>query len=96
MLKNSIIDDETGESLEYRHLIKLDKHKKTWVKYFANDMGCLTKGVGYIVKGVDAIFSLVHDKISTDRRKDVTYGQIVYNYRPETMNLTRQELWQGA
>ena len=27
ILDNSIINDETGESLEYRHLIKNDKHK---------------------------------------------------------------------
>ena len=34
MLANSIINDETGYSLEYRHLIKIDKQKNTWVEYF--------------------------------------------------------------
>ena len=31
ILENSIVDDEKGDSLEYRHLIKRDKPKKTWV-----------------------------------------------------------------
>ena len=82
MMENSIIDYETGGSLEYRHLIKLDKHKNIWVKYFANELGGLAQVVGYSVKGADTIFSLENEKIPTDRRKDVTYFQIVCNYRP--------------
>ena len=38
MVSKSIIDDETGESLEYRHIINRDKHKNTLVIYFANDL----------------------------------------------------------
>ena len=41
IMERSIVDDEKGESLEYRHLIKFDRHKKIWVKYFANELGCL-------------------------------------------------------
>ena len=31
ILEKSIIDDEIGDSLEYRHLIRRDKHKNTWL-----------------------------------------------------------------
>ena len=57
-MEKSIIDDETGYSLEYRQLIKRDKHKMIWVKYFANELGCLAQEVGDIVKGNNTIFSL--------------------------------------
>ena len=77
MLLNSIIDDEIGESLEYRHRIKRDKHKNIWVKYFANELGRLAQGVGDILKGTNTIFFLAHEKMPTYRRKDVTYGQNV-------------------
>ena len=77
MLTNSIIDYETGGSLEYRHLIKLDKHKNTWVECFSNELGRLAQGVRYSVKGTDTIFSLAHEKIPTYRTKDVTYFQTV-------------------
>ena len=60
MLATSIIDDETGESLEYRHIIKRDKHKKIWVKYFSNELGHMAQGVGDRLKGTNTIFSLAH------------------------------------
>ena len=72
MLYNSIIDDETGDSLEYRHLIKCDKHNKTWAKYFSNEVRRLTQGVRYRVKGTKTIFVLSHKTIPTDNRKDAT------------------------
>ena len=68
MLTNSIIDDEKGDSLEYRRIIKHDKHKNIWVKYFVEELV-----VGDIVQGTKTILSLVHEKISTDRIKDFIY-----------------------
>ena len=60
ILENSIIDDETGELIEFIHLIKRDKYKNTWVKYLANDLGCLAQGVVERVKGIETIFFLAH------------------------------------
>ena len=59
-LSKSIIHDETGKSLEYRHIIKQNKYKETWVKYFPHALGCLTKRVGYGVYGNGTIFYLAH------------------------------------
>ena len=78
MLTNSIIDDGTGGLLEYRLLIKKDKHKKTWVIYFSYDLV-----VGDRVQRTNNKLSLAHDKISTDMIKDVIYGQSACNYRPQ-------------
>ena len=32
----AIINDETGKSLEFRHLIKMDKYCDIWMKSFTN------------------------------------------------------------
>jgi hypothetical protein len=35
----SIINPDTGATMEYRHLIKSDKHKAAWAHSFANELG---------------------------------------------------------
>ena len=37
----AIIDDEIGKSLEFFHLIKMDKYRETWMKSFTNELGSL-------------------------------------------------------
>ena len=61
ILANLIIDEETGDSLEYRHLIKCDKYKNTRVQYFADELGRLAQGVVDRVKGTRNIFSMAHE-----------------------------------
>ena len=34
----AIIDHETGKALEYRDLIKIDKHRDTWSKSLVNEI----------------------------------------------------------
>ena len=40
-----MLDEKTGELLEYRHLIKRPKHKKTWGYSFGNEIGRLAQGM---------------------------------------------------
>ena len=63
MLANSTIDDRKKDQLEYIHLVKHNKHKKTWVKYFPNKLVRLAQGVGERLKGATIIFSLAHEKL---------------------------------
>ena len=65
------------------------------MKHFSNELRHLAQGVGYILKVFDAIFSLAHEKIPTDRTKDVTYSQIVSIADSKRKNLAVQKLWQG-
>jgi hypothetical protein len=44
---NAIVDPDTGQSLEYRHLIKYEKMKLKWTRSFANELGRLAQGVAY-------------------------------------------------
>ena len=82
LLVKSIIDYEAGQFLEYRHLIKCDEHKNTWVKCFANAAGRLEQGVGYILKWNEAIFSW-HMKITNRQEKGHCLWPIFCNYIPQ-------------
>ena len=49
------IDDETGELLEYRHLIQLPKYKKDWGFSFGNGSGRLAQGMPGGNEGTDTL-----------------------------------------
>ena len=44
IITKSIIDNETGESIEYSHIMKRDKHKNKWVEYFPMIWDSCNKG----------------------------------------------------
>jgi hypothetical protein len=75
----AVLDEDTGESLEYRQLMKDSKHKDVWTTSFAKEIQRLTdttKTIAFVTK----------QQIPHWRRKDITYGQIVCNYRLEKAN----------
>jgi hypothetical protein len=80
---NAIIDSNTGASMEYRHLIKSDKHKLTWTRSFANELGRLAQGVADRETGTNTITFILKSDIPDDRQHDVTYGRICVDYRPQ-------------
>ena len=41
----AIIDDDTEKSIEFRHLIKMDKYRDIWMKSFANELDRLAQGI---------------------------------------------------
>jgi hypothetical protein len=41
----AVMDDETGELLEYRQLMKKPKFQQTWGKAFGNEIGRLAQGM---------------------------------------------------
>ena len=53
-----ILDNEMGEHLEYRHLIKHLKYKETWSHSYDNEIGRLAQGVLERVKGTDMRVSI--------------------------------------
>ena len=69
----AIIDENTGEALEYRDLIKRPELKQIWFRAFANELGRLAQGIRDIA-GTDTIFFIPRSKIPKDRLRDVTYG----------------------
>ncbi len=70
----AVLDDDTGNLLEYRHLIKHPKYKDTW----SNSFG--TK-IRQLATTTETIFFISKTDISHNCRGDVTYGRIICVYR---------------
>jgi hypothetical protein len=92
----AIIDPDTGATMAYRHLIKSDKHREAWAHSFANELGRLAQGIANREKGTNTIFFIPHSQIPQKRRKDVTYGRICVDHRPQKKEVNRTRLTVGG
>eukprot|EP00804_Cyclotella_cryptica_P020749 CCRYP_016588-RA/>CCRYP_016588-RA protein AED:0.03 eAED:0.02 QI:0/0/0/1/1/1/3/0/1217 len=93
---SAILDTDTGELLEYRHLIKNPKYCTIWKNAYGKELGRLAQGIPGTVKGTNTIVFIAHNEIPPQRRKDVTYGCIVANYRPKKEDPYRIRLTVGG
>ena len=59
-------------------------------------MGCLAQGFSQCEKGTDTIFFQSYAQIPINRRKDVTYGRIVVDSRPQKTKPNRTRLTVGG
>ena len=76
-LAGAVLDEETGDLLEYRHIVKQPNHKKVWGGAFGKEVGRLAQGLPGIVEGIDTVNFLFTNEIPSDSFKDVTYARIV-------------------
>jgi hypothetical protein len=95
---NSVIDQITGQSYEYRHLVtgKVTGHStEVWTKSFAKELGRLANGLGTrIPKGTNTICFINRNQVPTDRK--VTYGRIVCTICPQKKETHRTRLTVGG
>ena len=90
-------NNETGEYLNYRQLIKNPKHKKVWEISAANEFGRLCQGLSDgRVKGTNTIFFIKKDAVPSERRKDITYGNFLCQLRPQKTEIHRTQLTAGG
>ncbi len=78
-------DEETGEYLNYRQLMRHPKHKIIWNTSTANKFGQLAQGIRGKESRViptNTIFFITHDQVPIDRQKDVTYGSFSCDLKP--------------
>ena len=75
------IMDVNGDLLEYRHLMKREEYRNIWGKSYGNELGRLSQGIGYNIKGTYTIVFTTKQNITFERQRDITYGQIVCDYR---------------
>ena len=68
---SAVIDDETGKSLKFRHLIKLDKYRTIWMKSFANELGRLAQGI-HDIEGTNTIDFIPFCDVP--KGQTITYG----------------------
>ena len=93
---NAVLDKDTGELLEMRHLLVNPKYKDVWGKSYTTELGRLAQGIPGISEGTNTIVFITRDKIPMDRLKNVTYGRICANYRPEKADPNRSRLTVGG
>jgi hypothetical protein len=76
---HSVLNQETGQLLEYHQLLKNPKFKEIWTRSAADEFGRLAQGIGGRIKGTDTIRCIHKREIPTDRLKDITYIKFVCN-----------------
>ena len=76
---NSVIDANSGQSLNYRQLSR-DPDKEIWIKSLSNDLGRFVQVVGTRIEGTNTIFFISKPKLPSGRT--VTYGSLVSTIRP--------------
>eukprot|EP00957_Ditylum_brightwellii_P131381 10019778-Ditylum_brightwellii.AAC.2 len=69
---NAVIDELTYISMEYKNLIKSEKHCDTWEHSCANEFGRLAQGVGDRIQGTNTMFFIPRHKVPGD--KTATYA----------------------
>lgn len=87
------MDEATGKSLEYRHLIKMEKHKSVWEKSFTKELDQFAQGKCGFDKTNTVFF--IHKRDMPTGRK-CTYGRIVVDYRPQKEYPNRARLTVGG
>jgi hypothetical protein len=93
---NSVLDQETGNLLEYRQLLTHPRFKEIWNKSAADEFGRLAQGIGGRVKGTDTIQFIHKHDVPADRFKDVTYIKFVCTIRTEKKDPYRTRATMGG
>jgi hypothetical protein len=91
---NSVINEDTGSSLEYRHLINDASTFTIWSEATANEFGKLAQGVGNCIEGSNTIVFIPCQ--SVPKGKIVTYGRFVVDISPNKSEVHRVRLTVGG
>jgi hypothetical protein len=86
---NAVIDKETGELMEYKHLLKDPRHRERWQKSFG-------KEIRRLATMTETIKFVVWRDIPKDRLSDITYARICCNERPEKTDPDRTRITMGG
>jgi hypothetical protein len=93
---HAVLDQETGQLLEYRQLLKHPRLKEVWNRSAADEFGRLAQGIGGRVKGTDTIRFIQKHEVPQDRFKDVTYVKFVCTIRTEKKDPYRTRATMGG
>jgi hypothetical protein len=93
-MANAVINEDTGASLEYRHLIQDETTFPIWNKAAANEFGRLAQCVGGRIEGSNTIFFIPRNTVP--KGKVITYGGFVVDIRPHKTETHRVRLTVGG
>jgi hypothetical protein len=99
----SVLDHDTGLSLDYKQLRTHPKLGHIWSKSYANELGRLCQGIGtddsgtkQRIQGTDTFYVIDYDDIPSDRRSEITYSKVVCKVRPEKSDPARTRITIGG
>ena len=86
----SVLENETGESLEYSQFLRKPKYKEVCNTSYSNKFWRLFQGVGsgasgankQRVKGTETFRVIKFENIPLNRQKDIYHTSVVYEVRP--------------
>jgi hypothetical protein len=91
---NVVINQDTGASLDYRHLIQDETTFPVWNKSATNQFGSLAQGIGGRIEGSNKIFFIPLKAVP--KGKIITYGRFVVEIRPKKTETHRVRLHVGG
>ena len=74
---NAVLNEETGETMEYQQLMKSPKYRNLYNNSYSKELGRLAQGIPDVVKGTNTILFINKADVPAERWKDVTYGRVV-------------------
>ena len=93
---NAMLDEETGEMMEYQHLIGNSEYREIWDKSYENELGQLAQGMPGRVDRTNKLCVIDKQDIPSIRLWDVTYGRILVSYWPEKKDPNKVRLTVGC
>jgi hypothetical protein len=88
-LAYAVLDDKTGDLLEFRHLMKHPKYKEVWTNSFS-------KEIVRLATTTETIFFVQKDTIPQEHQGDETYARIVVVYRDGKKDKYRTRIIMGG
>ena len=74
---NTVLDNDTGELMEYPHLMRNPKYRNLYGNSYAKEIGQLAQGMPGQVTDTNTIFFINKKDVPADRWRDITYGRVV-------------------
>jgi hypothetical protein len=93
-MANSVINEDTGASLEYRNLIKDDSKFTVWHKAAGNEFGRLAQCVGDRIEVSNTFFFIPRQAVP--KGMIITYGRFVVDIRPKKSEIHQVRLTVGG
>jgi hypothetical protein len=90
----AVLDPNTGQTLNYRHLIQDPKTAAIWTRSMANELGRLTQGVADRNTGTNTLTWIPHSAVPKGRT--VTYARVCCDIRPQKEEVNRTRVTVGG
>ena len=73
-MSNAVLNEETRELMEYRHIMKNPKYRQLYATSYNKELGRLAQGIPGKAEGANTIYFIDKSDIPAEQWKDVTYG----------------------